>query len=493
MVITAMDMVPKIKLRYLTVLFLTISSSSQAGDWVFNPAIQLSETYSDNISLDTTDKEDSFVTKASAVIQGGYESPLANLKLISAHSFHSYSHDSELNDDTRNLSAIGNINLFDGFSLNSNIRIQNISRNDAENSLDDLVTENTVESRNYNIGARYQIQNSRLNFNSSLNYDLREVDDNIGESEGYTANYSTTNGTGARNIFWSSNGRYNDRQNQGNTGQTYSYEIKVGWISPYKLTPFVRYYDEDSSGNISSGNNTQTKSWGPGLRWRISKHLILDTSYNYVSDESASDDYVDAEINWLPSSRTKLIASYSKRFFGKSYAFDFSHRSKRLTNQIKYEENLTAFSRDSYIINESGDLELIEDNEFSLTKFLDWRSTLDLSRTTINLSLSNRARESLESDSTDETFISRISATRKLSRQSSFTFEFNFENKNINKGSTTGSEQIDYYRTYSANYNRQLLHALSTNFSVKYLDRSSTTDSRNYDEVRGVLTISKEF
>ena len=493
MVTMATDMAHKIKKPCLILTFLSFLSPASAGDWTFTPAISLNETYSTNIESARTDKTDSLVTQASAILQSKYESQKADLVFVSSHSIYAYSHDSELNDDTRSLSATGSIDLIDSLSLSGSASINNINRNDTNNGLDDLVVANTVESRTYNVGLDYSVDNNDFSLDSSIAYSLQEVDDGIGESEGYNIDFATENGSNARNVFWVVDGSYNDRKNSGNTGRSYDYEAKIGWISPYKFTPFIRYYDEDSSGSISNSSNTETKSWGPGIQWQVSNHVTIDASYNYVNDSSESDDYIDAQIDWAPSSRTTLLASYSERFFGKSYDVDFTHRNKRLSNTVKYSEDLTAFSRDSYELNDQGELELVEDSAFSLTKTLSWNSTLSLARTTFALTLSNRKRESLEDSSDTDSFSSLLSASRNLSRISTLALNFNFTNRDFNSGSSTANTQTDYYRTYSTSYTRQLLNSLSLVYSAQYTNRSSSNADSNYDEVRASININKEF
>lgn len=489
----ATDMLLKNKLIYTTILFMSNIISVSAGDWTFSPALTLNETYSNNINSNAVNKESSLITEASASIQTGYESKQATLLFLGQHNYYTYSHDDEINDSTQSLQASGSIKLTDNFSLTSSFEIDNITQNTANNSLETLVIQDTVESKNHQLGAQYNVTNSTLSLNSSINYQTTRVEDNIGDSEGYTINFSSQNGSNARNVFWSSNGSYSDRKNGDSTGRNYDYEIKVGWISPYRITPFIRYYNEDSSGSISSSNNTNTNSWGPGLRWKIAKHLFLDTSYNYVGDSSESDDYIDAEINWQPSSLTTLNASYSERFFGKSYSGEFTHRNKRLSNTISYKESLTIFSRDNYELNNTGDLILVEDNEFSLTKTLSWQSSLSLKRTTFTTAFSQTERDSLESNNKYESLTGQFSLSRQTSAKSSLSFSFNYVGTIFNRNSTTGSEQTDYYRTYSMGYNRNLLRSLSSSINIQYINRSSSTDSLSYDEARATLNISKEF
>ena len=77
--------------------------------------------------------------------------------------------------------------------------------------------------------------------------------------------------------------------------------------------------------------------------------MNFDISYNYVAeDNTTSDDYVAAAIEWIPSARTSLAAGYSQRFFGKSYNLDLQHSSRRFSNTITYDETLEAFDRNNY-------------------------------------------------------------------------------------------------------------------------------------------------
>lgn len=493
MVIMATDMALKTKFIHLALVCLLISSSVNAGDWTFTPAITFDEVYSNNIDSSKSNKRDSFVTRASATFQGAYTSKNLNFAINNAYHFYHYSINSDLNDNTRDLNANASLVITDGLTLNSSASVQNINRNDADNGDVELISKKTIQSRNYTLGTTYQIENSTLNLNTSINYNMLETDDNIGESKGYTTSFSTQNGNNARYVFWDSTGGYSDRENDGYTGQNYNFELKTGFITPYKLTPFIRYYNENSSGNISSNADTETSSWGPGLRWQIAPHVLLDASYNYVSDGSDTSDYLDTVLNWQPSSRTTLIAQYTKRFFGDSYKLDFTNRSKKLTNNITYNETLTAFDRSTYEANDDGELELIEDNEFSVSKILNWNSTLTLSRNTYKFNISQNKRKSINSTSEDNTLISSFEASRRITRKSTLSADFEFQNRKFNQDSDDGNEQIDYYRTYTLAYTVTLLQSISSNFKIQYLDRSSSTEDKNYDETRVLINISKQF
>jgi len=217
----------------------------------------------------------------------------------------------------------------------------------------------------------------------------------------------------------------------------------------------VRFYDEDISGDFINQNQQTTSSWGPGIRWLVSDHLMIDISYNYVADEAVSEDYVATSIQWEPSARTSLSAGYSQRFFGDSYNLDIQHKTKRLANSITYDESLEVFDRNNYeqidigifwcpadidLTNiaqcfaqseqpSEGDFQLarffslepIESNEFSLNKRFSWTSTLQLARTSFAFNTFATRRERLEAAVINDALGASITIKRKISGKSNLT------------------------------------------------------------------------
>src|SRR4030067_243216 len=54
----------------------------------------------------------------------------------------------------------------------------------------------------------------------------------------------------------------------------------------------------------------------------------------------------NAGINWSPSSRTSLGASYGERFFGNTHAYYMNHRNRRSQWSIAYTESLSTLALD---------------------------------------------------------------------------------------------------------------------------------------------------
>ena len=534
MAIMAMDMANKIN-KKLLLLPLLLSAQLQADEWTFEPNLGVTETYSNNVELRANNPESSFVSQLIGGINAEYKSNSANGTFSGSKSYLNYSHDSELNDDYRTLNADGSFSLWsDGPVLVATASIDNISRNDADNSYSDIISGDTIESERYGAGIQYNTGNSHYALQSSLMFNQVKTEDQLGESEGYYFQLGAQNGNAARYAFWQLNSSYSNRKQNsynsltaGNDGEHYIVDAKIGAITSFAFNPFVRFYDEDVSGSAAGNGLDTTSAWGPGLRWLATPHIIIDLSYNFVADKTVSDDYVAANINWEPSARTSLTAGYNKRFFGDSYQLDFSHRTRRLTNKITYYESLEVFDRSNYQEvtsefwcpvndfegnpadcfpvnqppNNQGDYQLIpvsgliliENNEYSLNKRLAWSSILKLSRTTFALNIATNNRESLETKILDDYYDASLKATRKISPKSSLSLTGSFRHTIFDKNNPGGSRQEDYYRTVSSTYSISLASSLLSNFTLRYINRSSTVARYTYDEVRAALNITKEF
>jgi len=504
-----------------------------SGDWQFTPSLGLDETYTDNVELTTIDPISSFVTKTALGLDANYQSRVANVNISGTSDNLFFSHDSKINDGYLSLNANGQyIILNSGLAIVANARVGNVSRSIANNGLADLVSGDTIQTENYSSGLQYSTGNSSYSIASSINYSINKNEDGIGEYKGTAAAFNTKNGNNARVVFWQLDSNFSSRSNdfagETRTGEQYSIEAQLGFITSFDVNPFIRFYDEDISGDFISQNRQTTASWGPGIRWAASPHIYLDLSYNYVADDTASDDYLAASISWEPSSRTSLSAGYSQRFFGDSYNLNINHKTKRLTNAVTYVENLEVFDRNNYQQVPLGsfwcpsnraiedispcfatseppsdqdnfelvslfNLEPIQSNEFSLNKRFSWSSQLQLARTSFILETSATRRESLETKIVNDNLSASITVKRKISGKSDLTFSAKYNQLTFDKDNPEGSRQEDHYRTISATYTKQLASSLSTNFTVQHVNRDSDREQYTYDEVRAIINITKDF
>lgn len=500
MAIMAMGIIKKINITtpcLATLLIgLILPTSVLAGDWQLKPNLNLDETFTDNIALTSVDNTSSFVTQTIAGLDAEYQSSLTTLNLSGTQIYALYSHDSELNNDFRTLNTYGQHFFWSGGPmLTASVNVANISRNNASNEFADLVSGETVEQKNYSTGLQYNFGNSSYSVTSSINYNITRAEDNIGDNNGFITQLSSENGNNARHLYWQLSADYTKRKqrNTQNEGENHTVEALLGAITSWNLNPFVRYYDENIQGTGVNQNLNSTSSWGPGIRWLATPHIMIDLSYNFVADETVSDDYLDTSIQWEPSARTSLTFGYSQRFFGDSYNLNFQHKTKRLTNTITYDESLEVFDRNSFQEGTSDDIELVQSNEFSLNKRFNWSSQLQFSRTAFGLNISANERTSLETNLVDNTLGANISVTRVISPKSNLSLSAAFNYSIYDKDNPAGSLQENYYRTVSANFTRNLAYSLSCNFTVQHVNRDSTIDRFSYNELRAIINITKEF
>lgn len=509
-----------------------ISTSTVAGEWQFVPNFGIEETYTDNVDLTPTETTGSLVSQAIVGLDAKYESSLANFTFSGKNNNLSFSHDSDINDSYLTLDAQGQFYLWtSGPEFIANARVDNTNRNSANNGLADLVSGDTVQSEFYSTGLRYNVDNSTFTLQSSLIYSVQQYKDGIGEYNGVSALLNARNNNNARVTYWeiasSISTKDQDYAGETRTGDQYNVEAKLGLITSLSLTPFLRFYDEDYSGELANLRQQTTSSWGPGVRWLVSDHFILNFSYNFVTDDEVSDDYVATSIQWEPSARTSLSAGYSKRFFGNSYNLNFQHKTRRLTNSISYDESLQVFDRNNFeLINvglfwclpgeepesnlqcyaqseqpASGDLpfvnvsylEPIESNEFTLDKRLSWVSNLQLARTTFTFNTTASRREGIESQIIDDTLGISLSISRKISGKSKLTLLTKYNYLAFDKDNLDGIRQKDYYRTISATYTKNLASSLSAHLTLQHVNRDSNLAQYTYDEARAIINVTKEF
>ena len=540
MAITAMGMAHKTKLSAVCIA-LICSKLAVAGEWQFDPSIIVDETYSDNVGLTTNNEQSSLVTQVGLNIESTYKAQQAEFNFSSESIYALYSHDHDLDNDYQTLSSDLRVQLWpNGIVAYGGISIDNQSRNGSRNALADIVSADTVQVENYNGGLEYNIDNSDFIVNSSIGYRETNSEDNIGNQKGINSRITSTNGTGARHVFWEVEHDYQDLENNNQKGKQSQSEVKIGWITGYGLNPFLRYYDEDNSGDINNSNRSiESNSYGLGVRWLITPRLAFNASYNQPIgdnldlDGNEQEAYINASVQWQPSPRTKLTANISERFYGTSYGLDFTHRNKRLTNSISYVEDVQTFTRNNFaanlvgfyfcpssnitsvadcIIKDEGsifpdnpnepdnpgfqlfpiqDFTLVEDNVFSLNKTLNWSSVLALPRTTISFTANHQNRENLETFNEDERSASSLNVSRKVSGRSSISFDLSYTETNLQID--TEFERIDRYRRYEISYQKSLNSALSFDLSLSYLNRASDNALFNYEEGRVSAKVTKGF
>ena len=540
MATTAMGMAHKTRLSVVCVA-LVCSNFAFAGDWQFDPNITIDETYSDNVGLTTINEQSSLVTQAGLSLASTYKAQQAVFNFSSQSTYASYSHNHDLDRDYHTLASDLRLELWpNGIVAYAGVNVSNQSRNQSRNALADIVSGDTVQVETYNGGLEYNINNSAYTINSSLGFAQTNSEDNIGNRDSVIIKLNSTNGRGARHVFWEMQHNYQELANDELKGEQSQSEAILGLITDYSLNPYFRYYNEENSGDINTSNRSlESNSYGLGVRWLISPRLRLDASYNEPIGNNLDVDgdeqkaYVNAAMQWQPSPRTKFSANISERFYGTSYGLDLTHRNRRLTNTLNYVEDIQTFTRNNFVANVVGfyfcptgnltaiedciikddtsifpnnpntpdnpglqivpiqNFTLAEDNVYSLNKTLSWTSTLSLPRTTISINTNQQNRENLESRIEDESSGASFNIKRNVSGRSSVSLDLSYTGSNLQID--TEFERTDHYRRYQLSYDRSINSELSISLKLSHLNRGSDNALLNYEEGRVSAKITKGF
>ncbi|SET37333.1 TIGR03016 family PEP-CTERM system-associated outer membrane protein [Thalassotalea agarivorans] len=517
--------------KYLLKIIIIISSvfscSTLGQEWRFTPGVTLDETWTDNVELTRYNRTQSLVGQYGVTLQETYQSQDIEFNFNSHSIYATYSHDSDLNDDYHTGNVDGSILLWpQGIRLFGDASVSFQSRNQFRNALADLVSGDLVQRVSYSGGASYDIFNRHTETTLSAIYSNTEYEDDIGNSERVQVDLSTQNGSGARMLFWQVNGSFNTQQDGDRDGEYYVVEAKVGLITNIDLVPFVRYFDEDSKGNINNGLALGSQAAGAGLRWLVTPRWYIDASYNTPlnADDPQQDDFWDISTAWQPTRRTEMEASYSQRFYGKAYGLSIRHRNKRLTNSISYTEQIEAFTRDNYVVTASGfywcpqdtvepadcylqedetinpenytltqlnNYEPVVDYQYSLNRRLTATSELALRRTRITLTAQANDREALASGQEDVYGSISLSISRDLSEDTRIrlTGSANLQYLAYQTESETSNR---YFRSELA-YEKDLAEELNITIGANHLNRLSTDELYIYQENRIFFRLNKEF
>lgn len=285
-----------------------------AGDWRLTPRVTAEETYSDNINLAPSGGERAdFVTEVSPAI--GLHGSGRRLKLDFDYILQGLLYARGTADPGVNhkLQAIGNAELWKNvffIDARSTISQQNVSNSGRVTNNNLSVTNNRTDVITWEVSPYV-----RHRFGSYADTELRYTRDQVINS-GVQGNDSTSNrirtsirsGKRFQRMTWSLVGSREKIDNE--SGRNSEFQ-RVAAETRYH---FSRKYSLILNGGIEKNDFATSRSSQDGPFWQVG-------------------------LSWTPSPRTSIDAGFGKRFFGKNYFFDLSHRSRRTVWSASYNED----------------------------------------------------------------------------------------------------------------------------------------------------------
>ncbi|MEO7577987.1 MAG: TIGR03016 family PEP-CTERM system-associated outer membrane protein [Massilia sp.] len=295
-----------------------LASAPAAASWKFTPAVSLSETYTDNVNLATPElAQGQFVSDLAPSIAIANDSP--RFKLAASYRLHAYLYSDKqvanTNERNREFDASLKSKLIQDFlylDANATRAQQNVSAFGPQGGGNNYSSANKAEVSTYRI-APYVMHRFGSSADLQVRYTRDSVDggtSGLGNSKSETASFSLA------------------------TGPTFR---TLGWTLDYNRQQLHDSITEESSSEVATA----------GLRYRVASELSLTANggydkyeYQAPGGESRGKNYAVGFI-WTPSLRTSVTASAGRRYFGKSYLLDASHRSRHTVWSINYNDAVT--------------------------------------------------------------------------------------------------------------------------------------------------------
>ncbi|MDC0609942.1 TIGR03016 family PEP-CTERM system-associated outer membrane protein [Vibrio sp.] len=491
---TAMDtaMVQRIRKSkfYLVGIVLLVARPSLAADVKITPRVESEFTYTDNVNLVATDEQSSEITSLIAGLEINADGNDGNITLDYQAQQLLYSYDSSENKLYNDLNFSADKGLFSTTNFRGELdaSVTNVARNIETNASNDVTTGDTIETRTFGGGLSYQSNPlGVMDLSAKVYGSVKNNEDSIGDSQSYSGELTSKQGRAIKDYFWLADYSYDTTVGKNEENNTEATELnnELGFQPINGFSPYMHLYYEDYSGQ-SSSDSADSSSWGPGLKYYISRYSYFDFGYDFVLDDSNSD-YFRGGFHFNPSIRTVLDFQYKKRFYGDSYAFSFTHRSRRLTNSITYVEDVSNYNRSLYV--DGNEIE-----QLTIYKTLSWNSSLAFQRSALNLKVSTEKQSAFTniSSNTDvNKYSGELSFDHRMTRDTTISPGFSYDYYEfIAFGQTT---QEDYYRKWDVDLTHSFARDLRLKFSLSYQDRSSTLSSSGYQEGRVSINLRKEL
>ncbi|QHJ11305.1 hypothetical protein FX988_01533 [Paraglaciecola mesophila] len=281
-------------------------------------------------------------------------------------------------------------------------------------------------------------------------------------------------------------------------------------------------YGLDETGFSTQRQNLDTTSYGVGFNWQPYAENSIEITYNELDEGDRSTRYIGLNTNWAFSQRTAMRFNYSKRFYGDAYAFDFDYKLKTVSASATYNEDVTSFSRLSFIEGPSslfvcpiGSSEFAECFQPSSTNYVlqageEYRSlnsfTTDVTDETLfrksgnisfgydkrrfkaALNLAYLTTEYLESGTEQTTKTALLTMSYDLGRRNTIGLSSSYSTV----GYKTSDRENDSVNL-SVNFNRKLSRQLTMDVSARYVNRETEDESRDLTDSRLTVSLNYQF
>ncbi|MBT0585657.1 TIGR03016 family PEP-CTERM system-associated outer membrane protein [Alteromonas oceanisediminis] len=433
-----------------------------------------------------------------------------------------------------------NVNIIDNylqFSYNSQLRFRNtdpsqVFANDFISGSDSLSRIRTnsaslqfVTPNPRWVAINWQLSGAKVESDRNINSE-RNLDNN-----NLATFFTLRQGEEFRRVRWAVNNQW--QKTEGNrtrgdiTSRSVAGELSVGLFSKVSLITNVQDERNQYSNTITndSAGSREFTSYGAGLEWYASDNRRISVQYNETESDDAEQDnesFISFDVIWAFSQRTRLEASYGRRFFGEAGDFLFVYNTRHLRLSASYNEELTTFTRlvsnfenlgvfvcpvgsnqasDCFLPNTLA-YELQPDEQFNaffqnipeISEELILRRTGSLNfgfetrKVTVSTSIGGGVTEFLETDREQNNLTASVNIDYRVGVKTSI-----FSNNNFNRTDFVDRDDRNDVIRADLGIRHSWSRHLSTSTEISYIDRDSDNESNQYQERRLTLALDYQF
>ncbi len=473
-----------------------LSATSFAAEITTTAAVAPGITYTDNVCLSKTNKQDAWVgmVTPSGSIRGSGRK--ASFNINGSVQFNTLT-DSQLEDDGCTGGAFENREQF----------APNINANGSAILIDDWLTLNATGRANQNqispfIGGGADSLDGNGNTNTFYQYSLSPaLTRRLKDFATYNLRYNY------REVINTANQVSDNTSDSWSTNLQSGNSAKTSWnvFGDYRT---VSFSDDDL---ISVGGapaqpreDTELRSTGVDLGYQLNREWQVNGSYGWewnefqtVNDEDTDGQTWDLGVRWTPSVRTTVNIGSGERFFGSTPRLSITHERKRSTFSASYRREIT-FGQD--ILTEGNDFNQNVENfsaQNSQSPILDERYTAGYTysgrRANINFIASHS--EQTQQDNGQQSKFDNLALTYSplISRKYTLSGTFGW-NKNEPQGGF-GLLNDDFSNSTEAWFTnvtmgRVLNERMNLLLNYRYTDQQSDNAFAEFQENRVMLTLN---
>ena len=331
------------------------------------------------------------------------------------------------------------------------------------------------------------------------------------DNDSYQLSGTLLNGDEAKYFIWSVTGTYqNTERGQASAGDFES-RTGDGYIDTRIYGNWaIRLTARHEANQISDRNDTgslvrEFNSYGAGLTYRQAENRYISITANKSDSDIEDDDgetFVGVDMQWALSTRTRVAATYGRRFYGESASASIGYNSKYLRTSFSYSEDVTNTSRlladpenlgvfvcptsstsiadcfqpNSLSYTPSAGEQLVQltsqnlefDDNIILRKSANFQAGYDFSRITLAFSWRYAEDDYLDEDRLRRTYSFGTNVAYKIGSYTNITSSINYAN-------ITGQGAEDVFRGESDNWNasigleREFGRRLKASIDARYL------------------------